>query len=209
MKKFNIVLFGPPNSGKGTLASILSKELMIPQFGVGEMFRRLADEGNKEGFLARDKYWGKGNLVPDELTIKLVKQMLKKPDYFEGVIFDGFPRTVSQAQAFDKFGLDYFVIFLDAPEGVLIKRSMTRRVCKPCGEIYNLESKPSKNLGFCDSCHKELIQRDDDLRIMERIAEYNQKTAPLKDYYHSCAKRIDASLSISDVSEKAMFYLTK
>ena len=180
----NIILIGPPGTGKGTQAERLSKKLNIPHISTGEMFRQLATEGNALGVEARDKYWGKGNLVPDNITIKLVEERLAKADCKNGYILDGFPRTIPQAKALDQITTIDEVIEIQSSNDAIIKRLTSRRQCINCKKIYGIDVPPTYE-GICDKCNGKLIQRDDDKEevIKERLEVYQKQTKPLTSYY--------------------------
>lgn len=184
----NLIFLGPPGTGKGTQAERISVELKIPHVSTGEMFRQLANEGNRLGVEARDNYWGKGNLVPDDITIGLVNERLKKEDCKKGFILDGFPRTIPQAEALEKIVKINYVIDIESSESVIITRLTSRRQCsnKECGKIYGIDV-PPKLEGICDACGGNLYQRDDDKEsvIRERIKVYNAQTKPLIEFYKS------------------------
>ncbi|MDI6737543.1 MAG: adenylate kinase [Nanoarchaeota archaeon] len=180
----NLIFLGPPGTGKGTQAERISAELKIAHVSTGEMFRQLANEGNPLGVEARDNYWGKGNLVPDDITIGLVKERLKKDDCGKGFILDGFPRTIPQAEALEKIVKINYVIDIESSDAIIIKRLTSRRQCENCRKIYGIDV-PPKLEGICDVCHGKLYQRDDDREsvIRERIRVYNLQTKPLIEFY--------------------------
>jgi adenylate kinase len=179
-----LMIIGPQGSGKGTYASRISAALGIPHISTGQIFRdniaAKTDLGKQvEGFI------NKGVLVPDEITMKIVKERLAKPDAKNGFIFDGFPRNLKQAEELDKFlKLDH-VIYLNVPEWLLLERISSRVTCKKCGKIYNLMSIKPKRAGICDDCAGELYVRDDEKpdAIKTRLREYEKNTKPLIDYY--------------------------
>ena len=163
-----IIMLGAPGTGKGTIAGILSKNLNIPQVSTGDIFRKHIKEGTELGQLA-EKYISKGQLVPDEVTVGLVENRLDEEDVKEGIILDGFPRTVRQAEELDEMlqkrnrKVD-MVINLTTPEEEIIERIVNRRVCsnQECKAVYNLILNPPKKEGLCDKCGAELVQRKDD-----------------------------------------------
>ncbi len=187
----NLILLGPPGTGKGTQAERLSKKLNIPHISTGEMFRQLAAECNPLGVKAKDDYWGKGNLVPDDITIKLVEERLAKDDCKNGYILDGFPRTIPQAKALDKITSIDSVLDIESSGEVIIKRLTSRRQCVKCKKIYGIDV-PPRHEGICDECGGKLEQRDDDKEevIRERLEVYKKQTLPLTDYYHRQGKLI-------------------
>lgn len=182
----NLIFLGPPGTGKGTQAERISAELKIAHVSTGEMFRQLANEGNQLGVEARDKYWGKGNLVPDEITIGLVKERLKKEDCRNGFILDGFPRTILQAEALEKIININYVIDIESTDEIIIQRLTSRRQCVNCKKIYGINV-PPKPEGICDVCQGKLYHRDDDKEdvIKERLRVYNAQTKPLIEFYKS------------------------
>ncbi|MFH1065085.1 MAG: adenylate kinase [Nanoarchaeota archaeon] len=180
----NLIFLGPPGTGKGTQAERISVELKVPHISTGEMFRQLANEGNPLGVEARDKYWGKGNLVPDEITIGLVNERLKKEDCKNGFILDGFPRTIPQAEALGKIININYVMDIESTDAIIIQRLTSRRQCVNCKKIYGINV-PPKLEGICDACHGKLYHRDDDKEevIKERLRVYNVQTKPLIEFY--------------------------
>ena len=186
-----IVMLGAPGTGKGTVAGILTQKLGIPQVSTGDIFRKNIKEGTELGIIA-DKYISKGNLVPDEITIEIVKNRLNDKDVENGVILDGFPRTVHQAEELDKMLEEKgkkvdVVVNLTTPEEEIIERIVNRRVCSnpECKTIYNVVLQPPKVEGICDKCGSKLIQRQDDTveTVKSRLKSYFELTSPLVDYY--------------------------
>ncbi|MCL4478871.1 MAG: adenylate kinase [Deltaproteobacteria bacterium] len=189
VSKIRLLFVGPPGSGKGTQASILGKNYNIPQIATGDMLREEVNKGTELGSQAKG-YMDRGELVPDQIVINMLENRLKQQDTKEGFILDGFPRTVGQAKSlsdkFEALGIDKFsVIEFKVDEENLVKRLSSRRVCSNCGAIYNLLAKPPVQPGICDKCGGKLYQRNDDKEstIRERFKVYNEKTAPLIDYY--------------------------
>ena len=180
---------GRPGAGKGTQAVNIREYYNIPHISTGDMFRAAMKNGTKLGLLAKS-YMEKGALVPDEVTIGIVKERLLEDDCKNGFLLDGFPRTIAQAEAFDAF-LNSNDIKLDAAlnvdvdASILIRRMVGRRVCKTCGATYHVEFNPSKKEGVCDNCGSPLIQRPDDTEetAVNRLATYDAQTAPLLDFY--------------------------
>lgn len=188
-----IVMLGAPGTGKGTVAGILTQKLEIPQVSTGDIFRKNIKEGTELGKIA-DKYISKGNLVPDEITIEIVKNRLNDKDVENGVILDGFPRTVHQAEELDKMLEEKgkkvdIVINLTTPEEEIIERIVNRRVCSnpECKTIYNIVLNPPKVEGICDKCGSKLIQRQDDTveTVKSRLKSYFELTSPLVEYYEN------------------------
>jgi adenylate kinase len=183
-----LILLGPPGAGKGTQAAVLSEELKIPHISTGDIFRANIKGGTPLGLLARS-YIDSGKLVPDDVTVDIVGSRLKDDDCKNGFIMDGFPRTIPQAQLFDKMlderntAIDA-VINITADDSVIIKRLSGRRMCS-CGKIYHVENNPPRTEGICDVCGSKLYIRDDDKEetIKERLRTYHAQTSPLVDYY--------------------------
>ena len=186
-----IIMLGAPGTGKGTVAGILTQKLGIPQVSTGDIFRKHIKEQTELGKLA-DKYISKGHLVPDDVTIDLVKSRLQEDDVKDGIILDGFPRTVVQAEALDKMLAEQgrkvdMVVNLTTPKEEIIERITNRRICSnpECKTIYNLILNPPKVEGICDKCGSELVQRKDDNRetVEARFENYLEVTSPLVEYY--------------------------
>ena len=186
-----IIMLGAPGTGKGTVAGILQEKLGIKQVSTGDIFRKNIKEGTELGKLA-EKYIAKGNLVPDDVTVKVVEERLNEPDVENGIILDGFPRTVKQAEELDKIlakkgqKVDK-VINLTTPDEEIIERIVNRRVCsnQECKAVYNLILNPPKKDGVCDKCGSELIVRKDDTEetVRARLKNYFEQTSPLVEYY--------------------------
>ncbi|SMB88922.1 Adenylate kinase [Thermanaeromonas toyohensis ToBE] len=184
-----LVLLGPPGAGKGTQAQEISRRLEIPHISTGDMFRAAIRSGTELGRKAKE-YLEAGLLVPDEVTIGLVKDRLSRRDCEGGFLLDGFPRTVPQAQALDDWlaeralKLDA-VLDIEAPREVLLIRLTGRRICPACGATYHVVYNPPQQPGRCDACGGELIQRQDDREetVRERLEVYDRQTFPLKEYY--------------------------
>lgn len=194
-----IILLGAPGAGKGTQAVILAEKLNIPHISTGDIFRANIKNGTGLGKKAKE-YMDKGLLVPDELTVDLVKDRLQKDDCNNGFILDGFPRTIPQAEFLDKvlteMGIELdFVLNIDVPDSEILKRLSGRRTCPGCGMSYHISFNPPKKEGVCDSCSTALIQRDDDKEetIMKRLETYHKQTEPLAEYYSKKGKLTNAS----------------
>ena len=186
-----IIMLGAPGTGKGTIAKILSENLNIPQVSTGDIFRKHIKEGTELGKIA-ESYISKGQLVADDVTIGLVNSRLDEKDVQNGIILDGFPRTVKQAEALDEMlekrnkKVD-MVINLTTPEEEIIERIVNRRICSnpDCKTVYNIILNPPKKEGVCDVCGHELIQRKDDNveTVKKRLKNYFMQTSPLVEYY--------------------------
>ncbi len=194
----NIVLLGPPGAGKGTLAALLKTELNVPHISTGDIFRSNIKNGTElgkkvQGILAS------GGLVPDEVTIEMVRDRLGHDDTASGYILDGFPRTIKQAEALDEMDtLDAVINFVLSDEEV-VKRLSGRRLAPSTGKIYHIITNPPKREGYDDETGEKLIQRDDDKpeAIMHRLEVYRNETAPLIDYYRAKGNIIDIDASPS------------
>jgi len=184
-----IILLGPPGAGKGTIAKVLTRYDGSVQISTGDILRAAVAEGTELGRQA-ESVMKAGNLVSDELIMRIMEQRLKQDDCKAGYLLDGFPRTIPQAEALkrllDKMGekLDC-ALELDIARDVIIDRLSTRRTCTQCGEIYNVKSKPSKVEGICDVCGGDIVQRDDETEeaILNRLEVYAEQTAPLIGFY--------------------------
>ena len=199
-----IVMLGAPGSGKGTAAKILAKRLNLPHISTGDMFREQIKKETELGKLA-DSYISKGELVPDEVTINIVKDRLTWDDTKNGVILDGFPRTKAQAEALDKILAEKgkkvdIVPELIVPDKVIIDRILNRATCsnKECGAIYNTKYKPSKVPGICDICGAKLVTRTDDNEqaIQNRLEVYRKNVQDLLNYYKE--KNVLVSITPND-----------
>lgn len=184
-----LVLLGAPGVGKGTQASLLSNKLGIPHISTGDMFREAVARGTELGLRAKE-YMERGELVPDEIVIGIVRERISQPDCSNGCILDGFPRTVAQAEALDEVLAESgkkvdCAINIVVDEEEIVRRLSGRRTCAKCGKIYHLVYSPPANNSVCDECGGELYQRDDDKEevIRNRLKVYYEKTAPLINYY--------------------------
>ncbi|WMW21208.1 adenylate kinase [Methanolobus mangrovi] len=194
----NIALFGPPGAGKGTQAKELSKHYSIPHISTGDILRANVRDGTELGVKAKE-YMDKGELVPDEVLIGLIRNRLTEPDCKTGYLLDGYPRTIPQADALNEI-LDEIskpldsVINIEVTDEELVKRLSGRRSCA-CGESYHLMFNPPKQEGLCNACGSELYQRDDDKEevIRQRLSVYNDKTKPLIDYYDNAGLLVNVN----------------
>ncbi len=216
-----IIMLGAPGTGKGTIAGILKESLGIPQVSTGDIFRKHIQEKTELGKLA-ESYISKGELVPDNVTIGLVENRLEDDDVQAGIILDGFPRTVKQAEELDKLlekkgeKVD-LVINLTTPEEEIIERIVNRRICSnpDCKTVYNLVLNPPKQEGICDKCGAELIQRKDDNEetVKARFNSYIEQTSPLVEYYEKKGNLYSAVVSKSinklgkDVAEDVLKFI--
>ena len=200
-----IIMLGAPASGKGSVAEILSNEFKIPAISSGDIFRKYISNGSEIGKKA-NSYMTKGELVPDDLTVELISARLKESDVKDGLILDGFPRTVNQAKVLDEMlskegkKID-IVINLETPEDEILERITNRRICSNsnCKAVYNTVLHPSKVEGICDKCGSNLYQRDDYKleKAKNRLEVYHRETAPVADYYKGTGALYSTVLSQS------------
>ncbi|AUS07651.1 adenylate kinase [Laceyella sacchari] len=208
----NIVLMGLPGAGKGTQASRILEELDIPHISTGDMFRAAVKEETPLGLEAKS-YMEQGQLVPDRVTIGIVRERLGKDDCANGFLLDGFPRTVPQAEALDELTKELhraidFVLYIEVSEEELLKRLTGRRICRDCGASYHVVFAPPKVEGVCDRCGGELYQRADDSAetVQERLKVNLEQTRHLLHYYESTGKlhRVNGEQPIENVTEQIL-----
>jgi len=196
----NLVLLGPPGAGKGTLAARLVEAFGFVHLSTGDILREEVKKGSELGKLAQG-YMERGELVPDEVILGMVRERVDGKS--DGFLFDGFPRTIAQAEGLEEILPVHLAIYLELPEEEVVRRLSARRVCKQCGANYNLITQPPKVPGVCDRCGGELYQRPDDNEevIRNRFRVYTEQSAPLIDYYErkGILVRVDASLPPEEV----------
>ncbi|MBQ6041622.1 MAG: adenylate kinase [Oscillospiraceae bacterium] len=188
----NLILLGAPGAGKGTQAEAISNKLGIPQISTGNMLREAVKNGTELGLKAKAAM-DSGALVSDDIVIGILKDRIAEPDAKNGYILDGFPRTVAQAQALDEMGVTIDkVLEIHVANERIIARMSGRRVCEQCGASYHIEYKPTTEPGICDACGGKVVQRADDApeTVLSRLDVYEEKTAPLKDYYWETGKLV-------------------
>ena len=204
-----VVLLGPPGAGKGTHAGVVTETCKIPHISTGDMFRSAIKNGTPVGLEAKS-YLDKGELVPDSVVCKMVEERISEADCVNGFLLDGFPRTMAQAKALDaalaaKGQKIDLVINLQCSDEVVLGRLTTRRVCRTCGAIYNVNSKPPKVEGVCDVDGGEVYQRSDDTveTITNRLSVYKAQTAELIDYYrgNGVLKDVKADVDKNETAE--------
>jgi len=201
----NLILLGAPGAGKGTQAEAISKKLGIPQISTGNMLREAVKNGTELGLKAKAAMES-GALVSDDIVIGILKERIAEPDAKNGYILDGFPRTVAQAEALDEMGVTIDkVLEIHVANDRIIARMSGRRVCENCGASYHIEYKPTTKPGVCDICGGKTVQRADDApeTVLSRLDVYEEKTAPLKDYYWETGKlvTVEGQEEVADTSK--------
>ena len=210
-----IILLGAPGAGKGTQAAIVAQELNLVHIATGDLFRQAVEKGTELGMKAK-AYMETGRLVPDEITIQMVLERMSAPDCESGVILDGFPRNLKQAQSLDKAlarqakAIDK-VVYIKVSEEELMKRLSGRWICRQCQTPYHATDSPPKTWGKCDQCGGELYQRPDDTpeTVKQRLKVYSAETAPLIDYYTQSGKllEVDGAGGIDEISRRIVLAL--
>ncbi|MGL4772805.1 MAG: adenylate kinase [Clostridium sp.] len=204
-----IILLGPPGAGKGTQAKSISNRYSIPHISTGDIFRKNISQNTPLGIEAK-KYMDRGQLVPDSVTIDMVKDRLQEDDCKQGYLLDGFPRTVNQAEALQEFlesrneNLDTSLL-IEVPRDFILERMTGRRVCPSCGASYHVKFNPPAMDGKCDLCGSDVIQRKDDTveTVEERLDVYERQTQPLIDFYkeRNLLSVVDGTKAINEVFE--------
>jgi adenylate kinase len=212
-----LVLVGPPGAGKGTQAQFISSHFAVPKISTGDIFRANVSEGTELGIEAR-KYMDAGDLVPDEVTIAMVKDRLSHDDVSEGFLLDGFPRTVHQAEVLDGMLAERgkavdVVLELVVDDEEVVRRLSGRRTCRQCGHVWHVDFDPPATEGTCDRCNGDLFQRDDDSEdtIRHRLDVYADQTSPLIGYYgdKGLLRGVDATGPVEDVTDRAINVLRR
>ena len=212
-----LVLVGPPGAGKGTQAQFIASNLSIPKISTGDIFRANVSRGTPLGKLAKE-YMDRGDLVPDEVTIAMVRDRLSEDDAQAGFLLDGFPRNVPQAEVLKKMLADWgqaldAVLELKVDDEEVIRRLSGRRTCRSCGKVWHLVFDPPSTEGACDGCGGELFQRDDDREetIRRRLEVYQEQTAPLISFYtdEQILVSVDATGPVEEVTQRAMAALRR
>ncbi len=202
-----IIMLGAPGAGKGTQAKLIAEKYGIPHISTGDIFRANIKEGTELGKEAK-QYMDKGELVPDELTVRILLDRVGRDDCKNGYVLDGFPRTIPQATVLDnevaKLGetIDY-AIDVEVPDENIIRRMGGRRACPKCGATYHVEHIPPKKEGICDTCGSELVLRDDDKpeTVKSRLEVYHKQTQPLIDHYskQNILRTVDGTKDMKEV----------
>ena len=210
MPELNLVLLGPPGSGKGTQGERLQEDLRLPYYATGDILRAAVRDETELGRTAKE-YMDRGDLVPDDVIVGVIAERIDSPEARDGFILDGFPRTIPQAEALDRkleeLGRGVTsVLLIDVPDDEVVRRLGGRRTCEENGHVFHVEFNPSEQDGVCDLDGSELIVRDDDKPevIRNRLEQYHTKTEPLVDYYdqRSLLRRIDGTASPDEVAEE-------
>ena len=202
-----IIMLGAPGAGKGTQAKMIAEKYGIPHVSTGDIFRANIKNGTELGMEAK-KYMDQGQLVPDELTVKILLDRVAQDDCKNGYVLDGFPRTIPQAEVLDKALTELgdaidFAIDVNVPDENIVKRMSGRRACLSCGTTYHIEHIPPKKEGICDKCGQELVLRDDDKpeTVLNRLKVYHDQTQPLIEYYKKAGvlAEVDGTLDMEEV----------
>lgn len=210
-----IIILGAPGAGKGTQAEILSREMNLPRIASGDLFRQALEKKSELGLLAKS-YMEEGRLVPDEIAIRMVLERISLPDCISGCLFDGFPRTLEQAEVLDKALAEQGksiakAIYIQVTKEEFLKRLSGRWLCRNCQTPYHLVTSPPKVQGKCDKCGGELYQRPDDNEetMRERLEVFFAQTAPILDYYRKQNKLIEVNgnLGIQEVAREVISVL--
>lgn len=202
-----IILLGAPGSGKGTLAKKISRDFGLPQISTGDLFRAIVKLDSPLANRVKE-IMASGGLVPDEITIEMVKDRIEKSDCEKGFILDGFPRTVAQTKALEDFAKIDSVILVELPNETIIERLSSRRTCPKCGEIYSIEDNPEQ---VCKKCNTPLIQRDDDKpdTIKHRLEVYETSTAPLINFYSDRLFKVSSAGTPEETYKPVKTFLNK
>lgn len=204
-----IIMLGAPGAGKGTQAKMIAEKYQIPHVSTGDIFRANIKNGTELGMEAK-KYMDQGQLVPDELTVKILLDRVAQADCANGYVLDGFPRTIPQAEVMDKAltelgeSIDY-AVDVNVPDENIVRRMSGRRACLACGATYHIAHIPPKKEGICDTCGQELVLRDDDKpeTVLKRLQVYHDQTQPLIDFYTAkgVLRTVDGTVDMKDVFE--------
>jgi len=202
-KCMRLVFMGPPGIGKGTYSTAVSRRYGIPHISTGDILREEVKRGSEIGLRAKE-YMDRGELVPDDIVMEVLRRRLSMADCERGFILDGFPRTLPQAEALDSITVIDLVLNFTAPDEVIIRRLSGRLICRACGAIYHVEYMPPKVPGVCDVCGGELYQRDDDRPevVRRRLEVYRLQTEPIIRYYRD--KGILVDVDASDQAERVI-----
>lgn len=200
-----LILLGAPGSGKGSLAKKIASDFDIPQISTGDLFRNIVKEDSDFGRRVK-AIMASGNLVPDEITVELVRKRINEKDCQKGFILDGFPRTIAQAESLEKITRIDSVILVELPFDTIIERLSSRRTCSSCGEIYSATSYQKET---CEKCNGQIIQRDDDKpeAIRNRLEVYDKNTSPLINFYSARLFRVSNDKSLDETYRPVKAFL--
>ena len=209
----SIVLFGPPGAGKGTQAARITDSTGLPQVSTGDMLRAAVKNGTQTG-LAAKQYMDAGKLVPDSIIIDLIKERVQEPDAINGVMFDGFPRTVPQAEALANITTVTHVIAIEVPDERIVDRICGRYSCASCGAVYHDSFNPTSVDGVCDECGGAEMKRradDNESTVLQRLSAYHEQTSPLADWYENKGifHRIDGDRVIDQITNDILQALSR
>lgn len=205
-------MFGPPGAGKGTQAARITETTNLPQVSTGDMLRAAVKAGTPTGLEAK-KFMEAGELVPDSVIIDLIKDRIQLPDAVNGVMFDGFPRTIPQAEALEKITKVTHVIAIDVPDDRIVERICGRYSCADCGNVYHDTFNPTNQPGICDNCGSNSMKRradDNEETVMSRLSAYHNQTSPLADWYaeRGIFHKIDGDREIDIISQNILSVLS-
>ena len=201
----SIVLFGPPGAGKGTQAARITQTTGLPQVSTGDMLRAAVKNGTKTGLEAK-KYMDAGKLVPDSIIIDLIKDRVQEPDALNGLMFDGFPRTIPQAEALSKITEVTHVIAINVPDERIVERICGRYSCGSCGIVFHDTFNPTKQDGVCDECGSTDMKRradDNEDTVLQRLSAYHEQTSPLADWYDDLGilRNVNGDKAIDEITK--------
>lgn len=207
----SIVLFGPPGAGKGTQAARITQTTGLPQVSTGDMLRAAVKNGTKTGLEAK-KYMDAGKLVPDSIIIDLIKDRVQEPDALNGLMFDGFPRTIPQAEALSKITEVTHVIAINVPDERIVERICGRYSCGSCGIVFHDTFNPTKQAGVCDECGSTDMKRradDNEDTVLQRLSAYHEQTSPLADWYDDLGilRNVNGDKAIDEITKDILLAL--
>ena len=207
----SIVLFGPPGAGKGTQAARITQTTGLPQVSTGDMLRAAVKNGTKTGLEAK-KYMDAGKLVPDSIIIDLIKDRVQEPDALNGLMFDGFPRTIPQAEALSGITEVTHVIAINVPDERIVERICGRYSCGSCGSVFHDTFNPTKHDGICDECGSTDMKRradDNEDTVLQRLSAYHEQTSPLADWYDDLGilRNVNGDKAIDEITKDILLAL--
>ncbi len=207
----SIVLFGPPGAGKGTQAARITQTTGLPQVSTGDMLRAAVKNGTKTGLEAK-KYMDAGKLVPDSIIIDLIKDRVQEPDALNGLMFDGFLRTIPQAEALSGITEVTHVIAINVPDERIVERICGRYSCGSCGSVFHDTFNPTKQDGICDECGSTDMKRradDNEDTVLQRLSAYHEQTSPLADWYDDLGilRNVNGDKAIDEITKDILLAL--